>query len=161
MTDDEIIRLDALTRTVGAAVHLLRGELPALDELLADQPSRDSERRAALAVVRPIFKKCYRHIPTGWRISPHGRRRAASNTGAEMAPPKIWSASIPAAVWNRDIRAGGITEGRRSGAEIGDASKAAGHTKVQTTARVYDRDVLDATRRVQRKRIAARDTEAE
>lgn len=55
MTDDEIIRLDALTRTVGAAVHLLRGELPALDEFLADQPSRDSERRAALAVVRPIF----------------------------------------------------------------------------------------------------------
>lgn len=66
------------------------------------------------------------------------------------------AAGIPTAVWNRDIRAGGITEGRRSGAEIGDASKAAGHTKVQTTARVYDRDVLDATRRVQRSRLAMR-----
>jgi len=46
--------------------------------------------------------------------------------------------------------------GRRSGAEIADASKLAGHTKVQTTATIYDRDVLGATRRVQRKRVASR-----
>lgn len=72
----------------------------------------------------------------------------------EVAP----RAGLPVAMWNRDIRAGGITEGTRSGADRTDASKMAGHTKPATTVVVYDRDVLEASRRVQRKRLAARNT---
>ena len=65
-------------------------------------------------------------------------------------------AGIPAGMWNRDIRAGGITEGRKSAAHLADVSKMAGHAKETTTARVYERDVLEASRRVQRARIASR-----
>lgn len=57
-------------------------------------------------------------------------------------------AGVPDSVWCRDIRAGGITEARKSGASLADASKTAGHSSVQTTARVYDRDTLEAHRRV-------------
>lgn len=55
MTRDELARLDSLTQIIGAIVHLLRRELPALDEFGSALPTDDSERRAALAVVRPIF----------------------------------------------------------------------------------------------------------
>jgi hypothetical protein len=56
-------------------------------------------------------------------------------------------------VWNRDIRAGGITEARKSGASLDDVSKVAGHSGKQITARVYDRNTVESHRRV-RKSIA-------
>ena len=58
------------------------------------------------------------------------------------------AAGVPDHVWSRDIRAGGITDARMSGAALEDAAKAAGHTDPRTTARVYDRDTLEAHRRV-------------
>lgn len=56
-------------------------------------------------------------------------------------------AGIATAVWNRDLRAGGITEGRQAGVQTDDLAKGAGHTGKRTTARVYDRDYLEAQRR--------------
>jgi hypothetical protein len=53
-------------------------------------------------------------------------------------------------IWNRDIRAGGITAARKAGADLDDVSKAAGHAGKQITARVYDRDTLEHHRRVRR-----------
>lgn len=58
------------------------------------------------------------------------------------------AAGVPDTVWSRDIRAGGITDARKSGAALEDASKAAGHSDTRTTARIYDRDTLEAHRRV-------------
>lgn len=55
MTRDERARLDGLTQVIAVVVHLLRRELPALDEFGSGLPTDDGERRAALAVVRPIF----------------------------------------------------------------------------------------------------------
>lgn len=55
-----------------------------------------------------------------------------------------------AGVWNRDIRAGGITDARQAGANLDDVSKAAGHAGKAITARVYDRDTLEHHRRVRR-----------
>ncbi len=43
-------------------------------------------------------------------------------------------------VWNRDMRAGGVTEGREAAAPTDDLAKTAGHANKRTTARVYDRD---------------------
>jgi len=66
----------------------------------------------------------------------------------------IWRAVAKKAgmtgIWNRDIRAGGITQARRSGANLDDVSKAAGHSGKTITARVYDRDTLEHHRRVRR-----------
>lgn len=66
------------------------------------------------------------------------------------------AAGIGAHVWNRDIRAGGLTEARKGGASLEDASKMAGHRGVKTMATVYDRDRLEATRRAQTSRAAFR-----
>jgi hypothetical protein len=66
------------------------------------------------------------------------------------------AAGIPDAVWNRDLRAGGVTEAREAGASTDDVAKTAGHTDKRTTARVYDRATLEAARRVARARVGKR-----
>jgi hypothetical protein len=65
-------------------------------------------------------------------------------------------AGISRSIWNRDLRAGGITEARQAGAPTDDVAKTAGHASKRTTARVYDRDTLEAARRVAKARIAHR-----
>lgn len=63
---------------------------------------------------------------------------------------------IDRAVWNRDLRAGGITEAREAGAPTDDVARTAGHSDKRTTARIYDRDTLEAARRVAVARTAYR-----
>jgi integrase len=65
-------------------------------------------------------------------------------------------AGIKSSVWNRDLRAAGVTEAREAAAPTDDAAKVAGHANKRTTARVYDRDHLEAHRRVMKARIAHR-----
>jgi hypothetical protein len=70
------------------------------------------------------------------------------------------SAEIPKSVWNRDLRAGGITEGGQSGARLEDRAKMAAHANTKTTAEVYDRDILEASRRVSSSRKAFRENDS-
>ena len=65
-------------------------------------------------------------------------------------------AGIKTSVWNRDLRAAGVTEGRQAGAPNDDLAKQVGHANKRTTARVYDRDRLEAARRVAQRRVAYR-----
>ena len=65
-------------------------------------------------------------------------------------------AGIKATVWNRDLRAAGVTEARQAAAPTDDVAKVAGHANKRTTAKVYDRDRLEAQRRVMKARIAHR-----
>jgi hypothetical protein len=51
-------------------------------------------------------------------------------------------------MWNRDLRAGGVTEGRAANASTDDIAKLVGHSGTRTTTRVYDRDQIEAVRRV-------------
>jgi hypothetical protein len=64
-------------------------------------------------------------------------------------------AGIPDEVWNRDSRAGGITEARTAGADKDDVREAAGHAEARTTD-PYVRDKLEQTRRMARSRAALR-----
>lgn len=57
------------------------------------------------------------------------------------------AAGLPEKLWNRDIRAGGVTEGGRAGASKDDRRKLAGHAREETTE-IYDRDMIEAHRRV-------------
>jgi hypothetical protein len=66
------------------------------------------------------------------------------------------AAGVSRTIWNRDLRAGGITEARQAGAPTDDVAKTAGHSSKRTTARVYDRDTLEAARRVAKARAAHR-----
>jgi len=70
------------------------------------------------------------------------------------------AAGVPKAVWNRDIRAGGVTEGDEAGASRDDRRKVAGHAKEETTMK-YERGVasLQAHRRVMKKRAGFRENE--
>ncbi len=57
------------------------------------------------------------------------------------------AADISPQVWNRDLRAGGLTEGDLAGSNPDDRSKIAGHANRRITARVYERNTLEAHRR--------------
>lgn len=66
---------------------------------------------------------------------------------------KLWRTvrddqGVSSAIWNRDLRAGGITEGRAANASTDDLAKLAGHADKRTTAKVYDRAQIEAARRV-------------
>lgn len=65
-------------------------------------------------------------------------------------------AGIKATVWNRDLRAAGVTEARQGAAQTDDVAKVVGHSSKRTTATVYDRDHLEAHRRVAKARVAHR-----
>lgn len=58
-------------------------------------------------------------------------------------------AKIPRGVWDRDSRAGGITEGHDAGADMEDLRQHAGHSNLATTQR-YNRKTLAKTKRVRR-----------
>jgi hypothetical protein len=64
-------------------------------------------------------------------------------------------AGIPDDVWNRDSRAGGITEARTAGADKDDVKETAGHAEPRTTD-IYIRDKIEQSRRTIRARVAHR-----
>jgi hypothetical protein len=73
---------------------------------------------------------------------------------------RAWRSDFDAAgirAWNRDLRAGGNTEGQDAGARVEDRHKVAGHASAKTTAKVYDRGLLEAHRRVARARAKLRE----
>jgi hypothetical protein len=65
------------------------------------------------------------------------------------------AAGMPAGMWCRDMRAGGVTEGGKSGASKDDRRKVAGHAKERQTEK-YDRDQLEAFRRTMKSRTGYR-----
>lgn len=56
MTPEEKARLSVTSQAVAVAVDLIRRELLPIEEFLAIDNNRDSERAAALAVMKPILK---------------------------------------------------------------------------------------------------------
>jgi integrase len=66
------------------------------------------------------------------------------------------AAGLSAALWNRDLRAGGNTEGQQAGAPRDDRRKVMGHSTDRMTADVYDRDVLQSHRRIAEARVKYR-----
>jgi len=79
------------------------------------------------------------------------KRRAFAGRWREIARV----AGIPDDVWNRDSRAGGITEGADAGADIEDLRQHAGHADARTTQR-YNRRSLAKAKRVAQLRVASR-----
>jgi hypothetical protein len=65
-------------------------------------------------------------------------------------------ANLSPKLWNRDIRAGAITEGGMAGASADDRAKLAAHSPKMTKS-VYDRDVLVSANRVAEARRAFRE----
>ncbi len=122
--------------TSGAEVVLDLSQLPMVLEELAKVPP---ETRRGSLIVNPRTGLPYRpwYFQDIWK-------KVRKITG------------IKKEVWNRDTRAGAVTEGRQAGALTDDLAKTAGHSDKRTTAKVYDRDRLEAARRVAAARIAYR-----
>jgi integrase len=122
--------------TSGATVTLDLSMMPMVVEELAKVPA--GARRGSL-IVNPRTGLPYRNWYFGevWR-------RVRKITG------------IRKEIWNRDMRAAGVTEGRQAGAPTDLLAKQAGHANKRTTAKVYDRDRLEAARRVAKARVAHR-----
>jgi hypothetical protein len=120
-----------------------RGRVVVLDLKLYPLIVAELDRLPALPRIGPIVIDSETGEPFEYRdYSPRWRRIARL-------------AGIPDDVWNRDSRAGGVTEGGDAGAEIEDLRQHAGHADVRMTAR-YNRQTLAKTNRVARLRVAHR-----
>jgi integrase len=109
----------------------------------------------------PLAKAELDRVPSERRIGPvildprtgePFKKRSFSRRWREVAR----AAGIPDHVWNRDSRAGGVTEGGDAGASIDDLQQHASHANRQTTAR-YNRKTLEKTTRVARLRVQRRE----
>lgn len=78
----------------------------------------------------------YRHFSKTWRLITN-------------------EAGVPEDVWNRDSRAGGVTEGSDAGADLEHLRHHANHKNAQTTQR-YNRKTLEKTQKVAELRVAHR-----
>ncbi|RXF72075.1 hypothetical protein [Hansschlegelia zhihuaiae] len=113
----------------------------------------------------PLAQAEIDRVPAERRMGPLIVDERTGRPYVEHAFGKLWrkvadAAGVPRAVWNRDSRSGGITEGRLAGADFADLAKQAAHSDPNFTARVYDRDQLEAARKVARLRAAMREANA-
>jgi len=111
--------------------------------------------------VCPMVLEELRHTPAETRKGP---LIVNPNTGLPYRHDyfqKLWTAirtdqEVSEAIWNRDLRAGAITEGRAANVSNDDLAKLAGHSDRSTTAKIYDRATLEAARRIGEARVAHR-----
>ena len=122
------------TKTGAEAVHDTRA-YPFLSSILALVPP---ERRVGPIVVNDNSGRPYRHrkFILLWRS-------IADAVG------------VPTNIWNRDSRAGGVTEGSDAGADIEHLRHHATHADLSTTGR-YNRRTVEKTRKVAELRVAYR-----
>lgn len=108
----------------------------------------------------PFLRKIIDMVPTEKRFGPMiksektglpYRQRYFSDVWREIAD----DAGVPKTVWNRDSRAGGITEGSDAGADLEHLRHHANHKNASTTQR-YNRKTLEKTQKVAQLRVAHR-----
>lgn len=102
-------------------------------------------------------------VPAEKRIGPMVIDEASGLPYRYRHYARVWrkiatAAGIPLNVWNRDSRAGGITEGSDSGADIEHLRHHATHADISTTGR-YNRRTVEKTRTVAKLRVAHRGEE--
>ncbi|MGO1160397.1 site-specific integrase [Brucella sp. C7-11G] len=109
----------------------------------------------------PYLRSILDLIPQGKRIGP---MVIDESTGLPYRDrrrfSRIWRAianecGVSPDVWNRDSRAGGVTEGSDAGANIEHLRHHANHANIATTAR-YNRNTIEKTRTVAELRVAHR-----
>jgi hypothetical protein len=108
----------------------------------------------------PFLRKIIDMVPPGRRVGP---MIVSENTGLPYRYRNFldtWrdiarKAGVPDHIWNRDSRAGGVTEGSDAGADLEHLRHHANHKNAATTTR-YNRPTLKKTREVAKLRVAAR-----
>ena len=108
----------------------------------------------------PLVMKAMEAFPTHLRVGPmivseNNGRPYGTLLYAREWRPFADKAGVPREVWNRDSRAGGITEGWDTGGLEQDLQRLATHSDPSTT-RAYARNSLASTNRVAKLRVASR-----
>jgi hypothetical protein len=137
------------------------------DMILTFTPSKTADTTEAKAVIDlrlcPMVLDELARIPQDKRTGPLIVDEATALPYHYEAFKKGWkadfkAAGIPKGLWGRDLRASAVTEARKGGASRDDASKVAAHANSKTTE-IYDREQLEAHRRVARARLSVRGME--
>lgn len=108
----------------------------------------------------PYLREMLNLIPLSKRIGPIIIDESSGLPYRQRNFISIWrkianECGIPKDVWNRDSRAGGVTEGSDAGANIEHLRHHANHSNIATTIK-YDRKTVSKTREVAELRIAHR-----
>ena len=128
--------------------------------VLDKETSKTGQRAQHDTMAYPFLRKYLDKVPQSQRVGPlivcettglPYRRRHFADVWRSIAR----EAGVPDDVWNRDSRAGGVTEGSDAGADIEHLRHHANHKNIQTTTR-YNRGTLDKTRAVAELRVARR-----
>jgi hypothetical protein len=132
--------------------------------LLPVTPGKTAERSNARACfdlsVCPMVMQELAHIPEAERTGPLVINEATGGPYVAKTFQGNWqrdfrAAGMPKGMWNRDLRAGGNTEASEAGARQEDRAKVAAHSE-WINAKVYDRDTVEAHRRVMAERVKRR-----
>ncbi|TCA48560.1 site-specific integrase [Rhizobium pisi] len=108
----------------------------------------------------PFLREIIDMFPPEKRFGPMIKSEATGLPYRYRHFSKVWrdianEAGVPAHVWNRDSRAGGVTEGSDAGANLEHLRHHANHKNIATTAR-YNRQTLEKTQTVAKLRVAHR-----
>lgn len=108
----------------------------------------------------PFLRKLLDMVPVEKRIGPIVISENTRFPYRHKQFSEIWrqiadDCGVPKDVWNRDSRAGGVTEGSDAGANIEHLRHHANHSNIATTIR-YDRKTVQKTRTVAELRVAHR-----
>jgi hypothetical protein len=108
----------------------------------------------------PFLREIIDLVPPEKRIGPMIKSEATGLPYRQRYFSDQWrmcadEAGVPKSVWNRDSRAGGITEGSDAGADLEHLRHHANHQNSATTQR-YNRKTLEKTRTVAQFRVAHR-----
>jgi integrase len=142
----------------------LRWEDIGRDGILRYTPSKTERSSGATVVIDlalcPMALTELERVPAERRTGPVVLNEGTGLPYRQESFEKPWRvvrgmAGLPHTFWARDIRASAITEARKAGAPTDDARKVAGHTDTRTTD-LYERENLDAFRRVATARLARR-----
>jgi integrase len=128
--------------------------------LLFKTTSKTEQEAAHNTMAYPFLREMVDHIPAEKRFGPMIRCETTGLPYRYRHFSKLWreiatEAGVPNNVWNRDTRAGGITEGGDAGIDIELLRHQANHQNIATTQR-YNRKTLAKTQKVAELRVANR-----
>lgn len=106
------------------------------------------------------------HVPEEKRHGPVIVSETNSNPYRSHIFSRTWrtiatAAGVPANVWNRDSRAGALSEGDEAGAEITKLQRMAGHTTAKMTGRYVRGKAVEQSEEIARLRTRKRQHESE
>lgn len=109
----------------------------------------------------PFLRTMIDKVPPEKRVGPMIVSEVTGLPYRQKYFARVWrkiatEAGVPKHIWNRDSRAGGVTEGSDAGADLEHLRHHANHKNAQTTQR-YNRKTLEKTKQVAELRIAHRD----